>query len=55
MRALWRHSLAPLIVAAAVLGSGAPAYSAVAASAAPAAVHFCPNGTHWDDVTHTCV
>jgi hypothetical protein len=57
MRALWRHSLAPLVVAAAVFSAVAPA------SFAAATVHptvkivraACPAGTNWDNVTHTCV
>ena len=58
MRALWRHSLAPLVVAAAVFSAAAPASFAAAATVHPTVkvVHWaCPAGTNWDNVTHTCV
>jgi hypothetical protein len=53
MRALWRHSLAPLIMAAAVLSAAAPAQFAAAAVAHPhlyadGSGHHCPPGTNWD-------
>lgn len=58
MRALWRHFLAPLVVAAAVLIAGAPAHSAGAAAAHPGhtalADGYCPAGTHWDGILHIC-
>jgi hypothetical protein len=56
MRALWRHCLAPLIMAAAVL-SAAPAglTAAPAAHASVALAQPCPPGTHWDSGTQTCV
>jgi hypothetical protein len=58
MRALRRYFLAPLIMAAAIFSAGAPAHMFGSASAHPSASRFaqdCPQGTHWDDVTQTCV
>ena len=57
MRALWRHCLSPVVIAAAVLSATAPAaYLAAASPAHPAAAVFrgCPEGTNWDHVTLTC-
>lgn len=50
MRALRRLSVAPLIVAAAILavGGGAAHHGHVRAQ-------DCPAGTNWDTVTQTCV
>ena len=53
MRALWRRLLAPLIMAAAVLTAGAPAYHA-AGPAHPIPLAACPLGTNWDHITQTC-
>jgi hypothetical protein len=58
MRAVLRHSLAPLVVAAAVFAAVAPAQFAAAAVAHPTVnivPHACPAGTNWDNITHTCV
>ncbi len=58
MRALWRHSLAPLVVAAAVFSAVVPANFAAAATVHPTVKivpRACPAGTNWDNVTHTCV
>ena len=58
MRALWRHSLAALVVAAAVFSAVAPASFAAAATVHPTVKivpRACPAGTNWDNVTHTCV
>jgi len=56
MRALWRHCLAPLAMAAAVLSAGVPAHLSATAPAHPSAAVFqdCPAGTNWDHITMTC-
>jgi hypothetical protein len=56
MRALWRHRLAPLVVAAAFLSAGMSAHLAAAAPAHPSAAVFrdCPAGTNWDHIAQTC-
>jgi len=58
MRALRRHYLAPLVMAAAILSAGAPAQFAAAAvahsphiSADGGGGHHCPPGTNWDGTT----
>jgi len=58
MRALWRRSLAPLVLAAAVFSAVAPAQFAAAATVHPTvkiAPQACPAGTNWDNVLHMCV
>ena len=58
MRALRRYFLGPLIMAAALFSAVAPANSFASASAHSSPSRFaqgCPQGTHWDDITHTCV
>ncbi len=56
MRALSRHFLAPLIMAAATLTAG-PAYLATGAPAVHSAAlaHQCPPGTNWDTIKQACV
>jgi hypothetical protein len=55
MRALSRHFLAPLIVAAAALTAG-PAYLATGAPAVHSAAlaRQCPPGTNWDTIKQAC-
>jgi hypothetical protein len=59
MRKIWRCTLAPLALGAAIFTAAAPAAHAATAGASVGAsqVHpaDCPGGTHWDDQTHTCV
>lgn len=58
MRAVLRHSVAPLVMAAAVLSAVAPVQFAAAATVHPTVKvvpHACPAGTNWDNATHTCV
>ena len=56
MRALLRYALAPLFIAAALLSAGATAHtSAAAASHHPrVAAVYCPGGTSWDNILHSC-
>ena len=55
MRNIWRYTLAPLALGAAIFASAAPA--AHAATASPAHVHplACPAGSHWDESLGQCV
>jgi hypothetical protein len=57
MRALWRHILAPLLMAAAVLTTGQQLQAMTAGAAVPgaASLAICPLGTHWDNTTQSCV
>jgi hypothetical protein len=57
MRALWRHFLAPFILAAAVFAGGTAHTAAIVAThpnGAALAIPICPNGTNWDDVVKAC-
>ena len=51
MRAVLRYVLAPLVIVAAVGAGGASAFAATAA----AHPNACPAGSHWDNITHSCV
>jgi hypothetical protein len=56
MRALRRHFLAPLLMAAAVLSAAPIALAAApAASASVAHSRACPAGTNWDSSVQACV
>lgn len=56
MRALRRHFLAPLVMAAAVLSAGTPAFLASAAPVTHSAAlsRGCPPGTNWDTALQAC-
>jgi hypothetical protein len=56
MRALSRHLLAPLAMAAAILCAGTPAllHAAPAGQHAAALARPCPPGTNWDTIKHVC-
>jgi hypothetical protein len=54
MRAIWRRRLASLIAAAALL-VGVPAGLAAATAHFSGSLAACPNSTHWDNATHSCV
>jgi len=58
MRAITRHRLAPLVIAAAFLSVGAAAQHTAAVPAhrtAVLAIPYCPNGTNWDNYLQSCV
>ncbi len=58
MRAFWRHCMASLAMAGAVLLAGGSAHAAVLAATHPggaAVMAACPAGTHWDNVLHRCL
>jgi hypothetical protein len=57
MRAFWRRSLAPLVVAAAAL-SVSPAFATGGAAVVHPGIamdHPCPPGTNWDSAQQACV
>jgi hypothetical protein len=58
MRAISRYQLAPLLIMAAILGTGLSAHlsaSAAPHSAVTVAGPYCPAGTNWDDILKACV
>jgi len=62
MRALKRHVLVPVFVAAAIVSGGAAAHLATTPATSPAAHSvrtiagpICPAGTNWDDALQMCV
>lgn len=56
MRALTRHFLAPLAMAAAILSAGVPAllHTGPAVHHAAALARGCPPGTNWDTIKQVC-
>ena len=55
MRAIMRHLLAPVLIAAAFVAVGASAQVAAApATHSRTSIADCPNGLNWDNITQTC-
>lgn len=55
MRALLRYAVAPLVLAAALFSSVAPAQLPAAAAASHPIARLCPQGTSWNNVLQACV
>jgi hypothetical protein len=55
MRKIARYAFAPLLLGAAIFAAAAPAANAAVAGPAHAYPAACPAGSHWDNITHSCI